>query len=88
MMETHRRTLAKTISWRIIAAIVTGVLSGVVTGSAATGLALGLADTLIKFVLYYGHERAWTHVRAGYEAPVARLAGPEPNIVERGHSTH
>lgn len=67
-METHARTLAKTVSWRLIAAVITGLLGGAVTGSAEVGVVLGLSDTLVKLVLYYLHERAWSRVRVGYQA--------------------
>ncbi|MEL6184680.1 MAG: DUF2061 domain-containing protein [Myxococcota bacterium] len=63
-MESHARTLAKTISWRSIAAVVTGTLTWRATGSVEAGVLLGTADTLVKLVLYYAHERLWTRVRA------------------------
>jgi uncharacterized membrane protein len=65
-MEDHnnivvekKRHLAKAITWRIIASIVTAAIAF------AFGLppkAVGgvfLVDLLLKFVLYYGHERIW-----------------------------
>ena len=57
--ETNTRSLLKAISWRIIASIITTVIAY------AFGLpakAIGLvffADLIIKFVLYYFHERVW-----------------------------
>lgn len=67
-MESRLRTLLKTLSWRVIAAFVTGTLAYCVTGSAELGAALGTADTVVKLVLYYGHERAWQRVRIGVRA--------------------
>ena len=67
-METHRRTLAKTVSWRFIAMLVTACVAWGFTGKPAAGLAIGVADTLVKFIVYYLHERAWTSVRLGYKS--------------------
>ncbi|MCA9547729.1 MAG: DUF2061 domain-containing protein [Myxococcales bacterium] len=61
-MNSHALTLQKTLSWRLIASAITGALSVAVTGSWATGLAIGGADTAIKLVAYYLHERAWLRV--------------------------
>ena len=54
-----KRHLAKAITWRIVASITTALIAF------AFGLppkAVGgvfVADLIIKFVLYYGHERLW-----------------------------
>jgi len=56
---TKKRHLAKAITWRIIASVTTAIIAF------AFGLppkAVGgvfVADLIIKFVLYYGHERLW-----------------------------
>lgn len=73
-METHGRTLLKTLSWRAIAAVITGSLTFAATGSVRAGLALGTADTLVKLVLYYLHERAWSRVSVGYQPTTTRSA--------------
>ena len=65
-MVTKTRHLAKAITWRIVASITTALIAF------AFGLppkAVGgvfVADLIIKFVLYYGHERLWyTHIKFG-----------------------
>ncbi len=69
-METRRRSLAKALSWRLFAlAITTSVgylLSG---GSASFALSLGLADSTIKIIAYYAHERAWIRIPYGRPRP-------------------
>lgn len=56
---SHKRHLAKAVTWRIIASLTTAAIAF------AFGLppkAVGgvfVADLVIKFVLYYAHERAW-----------------------------
>ena len=66
MVETHKRTILKTLSWRLVATIITGTVSGLITGSWTVGLTIGAADTVLKLGAYYLHERAWMRVRHGY----------------------
>ena len=56
---SHRRHLAKTITWRIVGTVDTVILSWIITGNPFTGLKIGLAEVLSKMILYYLHERAW-----------------------------
>jgi uncharacterized membrane protein len=64
--ESHARTLGKTLSWRFIAMVITAVLASLLAHDAKVGLTIGIADTLVKFVAYYLHERAWARVSVGY----------------------
>ena len=64
-METHRRSLVKSLSWRFIATLITAGVAYAITGEVAFAVEIGLLDTSIKFFLYYLHERAWTRVRYG-----------------------
>jgi len=75
-MESRKRTILKTVSWRIVATFITGTLGWLFTGDASFGLGIGLADTMIKFFVYYFHERAWTRVQSGY---VPRSTPPSTN---------
>lgn len=74
-MESHTRTVLKTLSWRVIAAFVTGTLTYLATGSLEAGVALGSADTLVKLLLYYAHERIWTRLAVGYRPAEAAQPG-------------
>jgi uncharacterized membrane protein len=55
----RKRHLFKAITWRIIASLTSFFLAWGVTGNIKAGLSIGLADVIIKFILYYIHERAW-----------------------------
>ena len=66
---SKKRHLAKAITWRIAATIITMVTTFVVTGSWKLGLSISLADTVIKFVAYYFHERLWYKNKWGVETP-------------------
>lgn len=57
--QSHKRHIAKTITWRIVGTIDTILISWVITGNPLTGLKIGLAEVLTKMLLYYFHERIW-----------------------------
>ncbi len=63
------KSIVKTITWRIIASATTFGLAMLFFGSdpnaaqKATGIAL--AESAIKMVMYFFHERAWAQLRWG-----------------------
>jgi uncharacterized membrane protein len=56
MLETHKRTIARAVVWRIIATIITALW---------TGLSSAILINVILTVLHYIHERAWLRVEWG-----------------------
>lgn len=66
IMVEPKRHLAKAVTWRIIASTVTAVIA-LVFGLPAKAVGfVFLADLVIKFVLYYAHERVWyKHIKYG-----------------------
>tara|TARA_Y100000591_G_C21198011_1_gene389606 strand:- start:257 stop:481 length:225 start_codon:yes stop_codon:yes gene_type:complete len=57
--ETRQRSLLKAISWRLIASVVTTIIAYTFGVPAkAIGLVF-FADLIIKFMLYFVHERVW-----------------------------
>jgi len=65
-MVTKTRHLAKAITWRIIASIVTAIIAYAFGLPPKAVGAVFVADLIIKFVLYYIHERVWyKHIRYG-----------------------
>ena len=57
--ESKKRSILKTISWRIIATSIGIGLIYFYTESLEFGLTFGLADVIIKSAAYYTHERIW-----------------------------
>jgi uncharacterized membrane protein len=57
-----RRSLAKTISWRLIAALDTFAISYLVTRSFAWAGSIVGVEAITKVILYYVHERVWVHI--------------------------
>ena len=67
-MDTNKRTIIKTITWRIIATVTTVVVIWIWTGSWYVGLGAGLVANAFKTLFYYIHERAWNLTDFGRKA--------------------
>jgi len=63
--ETHKRTIAKTISWRIIATLTTALLVYIFTGNLTIAVEVGALEAVLKLLFYYLHERGWSHIAWG-----------------------
>jgi len=63
--ESRARTIAKTISWRILATFTTTALVWLFTHEITLAATVGGLEAVSKLVLYYAHERGWDHVRFG-----------------------
>ncbi len=72
-MDTHSRSFAKAVSWRITGTIDTMLLSWLITGSIHLAAAIGVTEVVTKSVLYYLHERAWVRVPYGRGERVAKV---------------
>jgi uncharacterized membrane protein len=57
--KSHKRHLAKSITWRIIGTLDTVLLAWLISGDAFTGIKIGFAEVVTKMILYYFHERLW-----------------------------
>jgi uncharacterized membrane protein len=64
-MSTKKRSLAKSLTWRIIAILSTFGVGYILSGSVAFAAGLSFLSNLINFVLYYVHERVWLRVDWG-----------------------
>jgi uncharacterized membrane protein len=73
-IETRRRSLAKALSWRIVAAIITTLVVLAMTGRLEFAAKIGLIDTLVKLVIYFFHERTWNKIDYG------RLRAPDYEV--------
>ncbi len=66
-MESTRRSIVKAVSWRILATAITTAIVYLITGEGEFAAGIGLADTTVKFVVYFGHERLWNRIPYGRE---------------------
>ena len=64
-METHKRSIVKAMSWRMIAVTITTLTVYFFTRDVILSVEAGLVDSAIKIFAYYGHERLWIKVRFG-----------------------
>ena len=65
VLESRKRHLAKTITWRAIGTLDTFIISWAISGNPFTGLKIGVAEVITKMLLYYLHERAWYRIDFG-----------------------
>jgi uncharacterized membrane protein len=66
-LESRKRHIGKTVTWRIIGTIDTMIIAWVVTGDPLTGAKIGLTEIITKMVLYYLHERVWYKINYGLD---------------------
>ena len=64
-MESHKRTIAKALTWRVSAFTITTGLAWWITGKGELAASIGLLDSIIKLGAYYGHERMWLKLSYG-----------------------
>ena len=60
--DTKKRTLAKTITWRITASLTTFIIAWILTGDLLIGVSIGTIEAVAKIFLYYFHERIWINI--------------------------
>ncbi len=81
--ESRTRSILKAISWRIIASATTFTLAYLIFSNSDCDDVLekssmvAIAESLIKLVIYYFHERAWQMAPRG---TVRKIIGKEENI--------
>lgn len=63
--ETHSRSVAKAISWRILGTVATSLLVFAFTRKLTLSLAVGGLEFISKIGLFWLHERAWDRSRFG-----------------------
>jgi adenylylsulfate kinase len=64
-IEQKRRSVVKTISWRIWATITTIALVFLFIGEVKVALSIGFIEVVLKMILYFFHERFWNKIKFG-----------------------
>ena len=67
MSESSKRSLAKTISWRITGSASTFTIAYLVTGSAGISTGIAVIQMIVNTFLYWFHERVWNKINWGRE---------------------
>lgn len=65
IIESRKRHLFKTVSWRTLGTLDTIILSWIITGNPLTGIKIGIVEVITKMLLYYLHERVWYNSNFG-----------------------
>ena len=73
-MEHPKRSFIKSITWRIVAVLITMAAIYIYSKDLKESLVFGIGANLVKFLLYYWHERLWNNVTFG------RIKQPEYEI--------
>ena len=73
-MDTKKRSVVKSITWRVIGVIILGIISYLITGNWKEMTIITLLFHGIRLIMYYYHERLWERVSWGkLKHPLAEL---------------
>ncbi len=74
-MDSRKRSVAKSVSWRISGIILLGIIAYVITGNVKEMTIITLVFHSIRLILYYYHERYWERISWGkIRHPLSELA--------------
>ena len=60
--DLQKRTIVKTLTWRITASLTTFIIAWILTGDLLIGVSIGSIEAITKIFLYYLHERIWNNI--------------------------
>ena len=60
-----KRSLIKTISWRIVGTLDTVLIAYIITGTFNHAISIGGFELITKMILYFFHERGWNKIQWG-----------------------
>jgi len=63
--ESPKRSIVKSISWRLIGTLDTILISWIVTGALSLAFSIGFIELITKMILYFFHERIWNNITWG-----------------------
>ena len=85
LKESHSRSIAKGVSWRMLGTLDTTAIAWFVTGNPLKALSIGGIEVFTKIFLYYFHERIWQRIKWGNPSRI--LASTSTNTQPHKHST-
>lgn len=62
-MDSHKKTIIKTISYRVISTSVLMLFVWLYTGELLLSLSAGAIEFVTKSVIFYVHERVWARFK-------------------------
>lgn len=67
MTDTTKRSVVKTVSWRLTGSTATFIISYAIIGSFAISGTIALIQMTANTLLYYLHERVWNKIKWGQQ---------------------
>jgi uncharacterized membrane protein len=64
-MDSNKRSLTKTITWRFTGSGATFVISYLILGNITAAGSIALIQLVANTLLYYAHERIWNKITWG-----------------------
>ena len=64
-METNKRSIVKTITWRVTGSTATFLIAYLIIGNIAAAGVIGITQMISNTILYYVHERIWNLFKWG-----------------------
>lgn len=83
MQDTRIRSIAKGLSWRVIATLATIGIVFIFTGNITVSLGVGVIEVIAKIIFYYVHERAWNAVAWGRHSLARSDRNPSSDTIEQ-----
>ena len=68
-MESHARSIAKAVSYRVLGSLATALVFLMLTGDLKLSASAGVIDSVLKIGLYFLHERIWQYIHFGKKPP-------------------
>jgi uncharacterized membrane protein len=66
-MDSNKRSLTKTITWRLTGSGATFLISYLILGNFTAAGSIAIIQLVANTVLYYAHERIWNKIRWGQD---------------------
>ena len=63
--EGVKRSILKTISWRVVGTLDTVFIAYIITGTFNQAISIGGFELITKMILYFFHERSWNKIQWG-----------------------
>ena len=60
--DLRKRTIVKTMTWRVTASLTTFIIAWILTGDFLIGATIGSIEAIAKIFLYYFYDRIWNKI--------------------------
>ena len=79
LVEDKKRSLLKSVTWRLTALIILGLISYLITGNWKEMTAITAIYNVLQVAIYFMHERLWARITWGQKRhPLADIPVKDP----------